>query len=93
MGESIVFRVQIATSPKELSKSSKKFAGLPEVWMYQQLGLFKYTVGKASNPGALSGLLSEAKNKGFTDAFIVAFNGEERITIAEAKKQISEMKK
>ena len=53
-------------------------------------GLFKYTAGKASNPEALSGLVRRVKNKGFTDAFIVAFNGKERITIAEAKKLISE---
>jgi N-acetylmuramoyl-L-alanine amidase len=91
--EKIVFRVQIATSPKEISKSSERFAGLPDVWMYQHQGLFKYTVGKASNPEALSGLLGEVRNKGFADAFIVAFQGEERITVAEAKKLISEMQK
>ncbi len=90
---SVVFRVQIATSPKEISIHSAKFAGLPEVWMYQHQGLFKYTSGKASSPEALSRLVAEVKNKGFTDAFIVAFHGDERITITEAKKLISEMQK
>jgi N-acetylmuramoyl-L-alanine amidase len=91
--EVIVFRVQIATSPKDISIHSLKFAGLPEVWMYQHQGLFKYTAGKASNPEALSSLVKKVRNKGFTDAFIVAFNGKERITIAEAKKLISESQK
>jgi N-acetylmuramoyl-L-alanine amidase len=91
--ETIVFRVQIATSPKELSTHSSKFAGLPDVWMYQHQGLFKYTAGKASSTEALSGLLSEVRAKGFTDAFIIAFRGEERITVAEAKKLISEIQK
>jgi N-acetylmuramoyl-L-alanine amidase len=91
--EIIVFRVQIATSPKDISIHSSKFAGLPEIWMYQHQGLFKYTAGKASSPEALSGLVKRVKNKGFTDAFIVAFNDKERITIAEAKKLISESQK
>jgi N-acetylmuramoyl-L-alanine amidase len=91
--DEVVFRVQIATSPKELSTHSKKFAGLPEIWRYQHQGLYKYTAGKESSPDALAGLLGEAKKMGFTDAFIVAFHGEERITVAEAKKLISAMQK
>jgi folylpolyglutamate synthase/dihydropteroate synthase len=55
--------------------------------------LYKYTTGKESSVDALSSLLTEAKKIGFTDAFIVAFHGEERITVAEAKKLISDMKK
>jgi N-acetylmuramoyl-L-alanine amidase len=89
----VVFRIQIATSPKELSTHSKKFTGLPEIWRYQHQGLYKYTTGKESSVDALSSLLTEAKKIGFTDAFIVAFHGEERITVAEAKKLISDMKK
>ena len=90
--DEVVFRVQIATSPKELSTHSKKFAGLPDIWRYQHQGLYKYTTGKESSPEALSGLLGEAKKMGFTDAFIVAFHGEERITVAEGRKIISEKK-
>lgn len=88
----VVFRVQIATSPKELSVHSKKFEGLPEIWSYQHQGSYKYTTGKESTTEALSGLVAKAKKAGFTDAFVVAFNGDERITIAEAKKMISELK-
>lgn len=91
--DEVVFRVQIATSPKELSTHSKKFAGLPDIWRYQHQGLFKYTSGKESSPEALAGLMGKAKKMGFTDAFIVAFHGTERITVAEAKKLILEIKK
>ncbi|HZX61650.1 MAG TPA: N-acetylmuramoyl-L-alanine amidase [Bacteroidales bacterium] len=91
--DEVLFRIQIATSPKELSTHSKKFAGLPEIWRYQHQGLYKYTAGKESSPEALAGLMGEAKKMGFTDAFIVAFHGEERITVAEAKKLISAMQK
>jgi N-acetylmuramoyl-L-alanine amidase len=86
----VVFRIQIAASQKDLSTHSAKFAGLPDVWKYQHQGLFKYTTGKESSPEALAGLVAEVKKKGFTDAFIVAFHGSERITVAEAKQLILE---
>jgi N-acetylmuramoyl-L-alanine amidase len=88
----VVFRIQIATSPKEISLHAKKFAGLPEIWSYQHQGTFKYTTGKESSPEALSGLLAEARKAGFTDAFVVAFHAGERITIAEAKQLIEKKK-
>jgi N-acetylmuramoyl-L-alanine amidase len=88
----VVFRVQIATSPKEISLHAKKFASLPEIWSYQHQGSFKYTTGKESSPEALSGLLAEARKAGFTDAFVVAFHGGDRITIAEAKLLIEKKK-
>jgi hypothetical protein len=91
--DNVVFRIQIATCAKEVSTSSEIFVGLPEIWMYRHQRLFEYTTGKESTPAALTGLLKEAQKKGFSDAFIVAFNGEERITIAEAKKLISEKHK
>jgi N-acetylmuramoyl-L-alanine amidase len=91
--DEVVFRVQIATSPKELSTHSKKFAGLPEIWTYQHQGLYKYTAGKESSPDALADLLAEAKKMGFADAFIVAFHGEERITVAEGRKLMPEIRK
>jgi N-acetylmuramoyl-L-alanine amidase len=87
--DEVVFRVQIATSAKELGVNSKKFAGLPDVWKYQHQGSFKYTTGKESAPEALSGLLTEAKKLGFSDAFIVAFHNGERITVAEGKKLLN----
>jgi hypothetical protein len=81
----VVFRIQILTSLKQISTTSEKFTGLPEIWMYQDQGLFKYTAGKASSIDALNNLLEETKKKGFDNAFVVAFLGDKRITIAEAK--------
>jgi hypothetical protein len=36
--------------------------------------------------------LAEARKAGFTDAFVVAFHGGERISIAEAKQLIEKKK-
>jgi hypothetical protein len=89
----VVFRILIATCTKEVSTGSERFAGLPEIRMYRHQQLFEYTIGKESTSAALSGLLKEAKTKGFSDAYIVAFKGDEQITLAEAKKLISEKNK
>ena len=88
--DEVVFRIQIAASSKELSSHSSKFAGLPDVWRYEHQGMFKFTTGRESSPEALASLVAEVKKKGFPDAFIVAFHGKERITVAEAKQLILE---
>jgi N-acetylmuramoyl-L-alanine amidase len=82
----VVFRVQVATSPKELAFSSKKFEGLKEMNVYKHQGLFKYTTGNVSSLETALKLQEEVQKKGFKDAFVVAFQGDERITINQAKK-------
>jgi N-acetylmuramoyl-L-alanine amidase len=86
--EGVVFRIQFSTSPKEISTHSKKFEGLPSVWRYVHQGSYKYTTGLESSPEALSGLMNQVKILGYKDAFIVAFNADERISVAEARKLI-----
>jgi hypothetical protein len=56
--------------------------------MYEDQGLFKYTAGKASTIDALNGLLDDTKKKGFNNAFVVAFLGDKRISIADAKNTV-----
>lgn len=82
----ISYRVQFMMYPKDISLHSVKFAGLPDVRMYRHQGMFKYTTGEGKSVEDVMKFLDMAKNKGFKDAFIVAFKGEERITIAEAKR-------
>ena len=82
----ICYRVQFMLYPKKLSLHSAKFSGLPDVKMYFHQGMFKYTTGEGNSVEEMAKFLEIAKNKGFRDAFIVAFKGEERITIAEAKR-------
>ena len=82
----ISFRVQFMLNQKNLSLHSSKFAGLPDVRVYHHQGMFKFTTGDGKSVEDVMKYLDMAKEKGFKDAFIVAFNGEERITIAEAKR-------
>ena len=82
----ISYRVQFMIYPKDIGLHSVKFSGLPDVRMYRHQGMFKYTTGEGKSVEDVMKFLDLAKNKGFKDAFIVAFKGEERITISEAKK-------
>jgi len=82
----ISFRIQVATSPKELDTKSSRFRGLADVRVYRHQGMFKYTTGNESGLEDALKLLSQVKKKGYKDAFVVAFRGDQRITIEEAKK-------
>ncbi|MEI6456506.1 MAG: N-acetylmuramoyl-L-alanine amidase [bacterium] len=80
------FRVQIATTSTDIGTDSPKFDGFAHVSMYRHNGLCKYTVGDEPSLEAANRLLQQVKRKGFKDAFIVIFRGNERIPESEAKR-------
>lgn len=88
--QEIIFSVQIATSPKEISLNSPKFAGVKKVRMYRHQGSFKYVTGELKSLDEALKLQGEIQQKGFRDAFVVAFIGDKRITATEAKKILEE---
>ena len=81
----IWFCVQIATYPSDIGVKNPKFKGLSKVSLYQQGGMYKYIVGKETDVSKAFQLLKEVNSKGFRDAFVVAFNGDERITLGQAR--------
>ena len=83
--DEIWFTVQVSTESKDIGVNNPKFRSLSGVKMYRHGGMYKYTVGKEKDMESVLNLLKEVKNKGFHDAFIVAFKSGERITIKEAK--------
>lgn len=85
----VVFRVQIETSRTKLSKDNPRFKG-NNVFEYMQDGLYKYTVGAHKNDfEAANQLKNELRNNGFEFAFVVAFQGSERINLEKAIKLAS----
>ncbi|MCX6230190.1 MAG: N-acetylmuramoyl-L-alanine amidase [Bacteroidetes bacterium] len=86
----ISFRVQFATSPTEKSTSSPEFAGLGKIKMYFHGNLYKYTVGDEKNIVDANKLLIKIQEKGFKDAFLVAFLNEERISPTQAVKLLNQ---
>ncbi|HOG04981.1 MAG TPA: N-acetylmuramoyl-L-alanine amidase [Paludibacter sp.] len=80
-----VFKLQITASTKELSPTNVNFKGLKELSCYREGGYYKYTVGASSKYEDIDKLRVELKKR-FPDAFIVAFLGDKKIPVDEARK-------
>ena len=87
---SVFYSVQVKSSPKKLNTDASSFNGLKGVKMYRHEGLYKYCVGEEPTVEKALELLGRVKKKGFRDAFVIAFNGQERITISQAKKLLGQ---
>jgi N-acetylmuramoyl-L-alanine amidase len=85
----IVFGIQFATSSQKKPVNSKSFRDTPDVWSYQQNGLYKYVSGKYTTLKEASDNLNAIREKGFSDAFVVAFIDGERVSPQEAMKKVS----
>jgi len=79
----VVFKIQILTSSRKYSGKESHFKGLKVQWYYHNQ-LYKYTYGQFSSLEKASEELENIRNLGFADAFIVAFNNNERINIKDA---------
>lgn len=71
--EDITFKVQIAASKRKLATKAYNFKGLNEVSRDKEADLFKYYYGSSSNYTLMQRKLKEAKNKGYSSAYIVSF--------------------
>lgn len=84
--QSTYFSVQFASSSKEKPNDSPDFKGLKEVDKYFHNGLYKYFVGKEKTLQDALELQKNVRAKGFSDAFVIAFNNGQRISPKEAVK-------
>lgn len=84
--DDLIFKVQVASSVKKLPKNSEKFRGLDYIVEYMDGSTYKYVTGNEKTMENAALLQKKLKEKGHTDAFVVAFYKEKRITLAEANK-------
>ncbi|WP_418645598.1 N-acetylmuramoyl-L-alanine amidase family protein [Tenacibaculum insulae] len=82
----VEFKVQIAASRKRLNENNFDFKGLQGVNMMMIDDYYKYYYGNSSSFTEVKKKLLEARNAGYTDAWVVAFKGGKRISIKEALK-------
>lgn len=80
-----VYKVQIATSTKKLELLPQNFNGLNDVDVYEEYKLYKYTHGAFKTLEEAKKALGEAKQKGYSDAFLIAFYQDKKISIKEAQ--------
>ena len=82
----IVFKVQISASSSKIEIEPSNFKGLQSISLEQQGKLFKYFYGAESKYDDAKKNLEEAKKKGYTSAFIVAYKDGLKISISDAIK-------
>jgi N-acetylmuramoyl-L-alanine amidase len=80
----INYRVQLLVSNELLDMNSEIFNGLEPISNIKMNSLYKYYFGKAESYNEAQLLRNKAKEKGYTESFIVSFNGEIKIDLQEA---------
>ena len=79
------FKVQILASPEKLDVTDSRIWNIPQLGCYQENGLGKYTAGDETTYEAANKLLSDMKRT-HKDAFMIAFQGDKKISVSEARK-------
>ncbi|MEC3907909.1 N-acetylmuramoyl-L-alanine amidase [Tamlana sp. 2201CG12-4] len=87
--ENITFKVQIEASKKSLETKPYNFKGLKGISKLKQGDLYKYFYGNTSNYNTIKDLEHDAKQKGYTSCFIVAFKEGKKIALTDALKSIA----
>ena len=82
----IMYKVQLSASTKKLELSPKNFKGLDAISISNSGNLYKYMYGQTSNYEDAKSLLQEAKTKGYSTAYLIAFKEGKSISIQEAIK-------
>ena len=80
----IYFAVQISASRRKINLKSYNFKGLKDIWRTKSEKLYRYYTGKSFTIENAKKKLEEAKNKGYSNAFIVAYKGDKKISISDA---------
>lgn len=83
----VIFKVQLAAANKKIETIPSNFKGLKNVTSATDNGqLYKYTYGETSDYETAKKNLEEAKSKGYTSAYLVAFKDGKKISVQEALK-------
>ncbi len=83
--QNIVFRVQIASSSRDI-KDYRKYKDLGKIFVYEHNGLNKYCIGEEKNIKNAIELKNMMRERKFKDAFVVSFLNGERISVEHAQK-------
>ena len=83
--DEVRFKVQVLASPVKLELSDKRIWNIPDLGYYQENGLWKYTAGNETTYEEANKLLNTIKQT-HPDAFMIAFQGDKKISVSEARK-------
>jgi N-acetylmuramoyl-L-alanine amidase len=86
------YHIQILSSATPLKKGDPQFKGLTNSTEYKQNGVYKYLTGTTTNYKEAKQLQEQMRDRGFKDAFIVAFENDKRIDLSKAIAQTTNIK-
>lgn len=84
--DGVVYKIQFASFKEIVPVSDSRFKGLKNV-CYNKAGTFyKYYCGETNSYNEALNYLTEVRNSGYKDAFLVAFSNGASVTVQEARK-------
>ncbi len=83
----ITFKVQISASSRKLETKAYNFKGLSGITREKQNSIYKYFYGNTSDFDEITALKNEAKAKGYSTCFIVAYKKGKKVSLQEARKR------
>jgi N-acetylmuramoyl-L-alanine amidase len=87
LAKDVVFKVQIASGSRKLETKPYNFKGLQNVERLKVGNSYKYYIGNTKNYQEIETFLKQAKSKGYTTAFIVAFKNGQRVDVESLLKK------
>lgn len=84
----VVFKVQLAAVAKKVDPTPANFKGLSPVELATDSGsIYKYSYGATADYQEAKRNLEEAKAKGYSSAYIIAFKNGKKVSVQEALKK------
>ncbi|NDP27763.1 MAG: N-acetylmuramoyl-L-alanine amidase [Flavobacterium sp.] len=81
-----IFKVQLSASSRKIELTPSNFKGLKDISIDSGTNLYKYMYGETTDYETAKQLLHEAKSKGYSSAYLIAFKNGEKISIQDAIK-------
>jgi N-acetylmuramoyl-L-alanine amidase len=80
----LIFKVQIAASKNRIAAKGYNFKGLSPISREKSAKLYRYFYESSTSYEEVQQHLKTAKSKGYTNAFVVAYHGNKKISVSEA---------
>lgn len=80
----IIYKVQLSASVKKVELIPSNFNGLKDISMVSENKYYKYMYGQTSDYNEAKKRLQEAKTRGYSSAYLIAFKNGTKISVQEA---------